>query len=324
MRAARTLSHSLLVGGVLAFSVDASAHSPYQNRPQVVLQLDHQDARFGTTVRRLGDVNGDGYEDVAVGAPWYSDTQREEGVVAVYYGSSNGLSSTPDWIGHDAMGWAHSGWSIAGGDVNADGFDDLVIGAPHAQIDGKANSGSIYVYFGSPNGLETTYAWTYSSNAQSWFGASVAVLHHPSGAAGEVAVGAPMDFDSAGQTCLFTDPAHAPTSASVVCVEGSHAGARLGQWVASVDDLDADGRARLAYADGWGTMFFTDDAAHPTAWPAANGLTLSGLARWAGAHPSTANVRETPGGPPVPWPLACRWPAPTPRPPTPARSPSLG
>jgi hypothetical protein len=45
-----------------------------------------------------GDVNGDGYADVIVGAPRYNDDQTDEGRAYVYYGSASGLSPVADWI----------------------------------------------------------------------------------------------------------------------------------------------------------------------------------------------------------------------------------
>ncbi|MBK8495806.1 MAG: FG-GAP repeat protein [Chitinophagaceae bacterium] len=57
---------------------------------------------MGRGVASAGDVNGDGYSDVIVGAPLYNNTENDEGVAFVYHGSAAGLSTTPNSIRDDA------------------------------------------------------------------------------------------------------------------------------------------------------------------------------------------------------------------------------
>jgi len=114
--------------------------------PDVVLtELTYEDA-FGFTIEGIGDVNGDGYDDVAVQAanyPWpYS-----RGKVWIYFGG-NPMDSIADW---QLQGYHHTGQfgkSIAGkGDLNDDGYDDFAIyewtGYPQGAIT------NFYIYFGS-------------------------------------------------------------------------------------------------------------------------------------------------------------------------------
>ncbi|MCK4225320.1 FG-GAP repeat protein, partial [candidate division WOR-3 bacterium] len=56
-----------------------------------------EEAYFGVVVSTAGDVNGDGYGDVIIGAPGYDNDQDDDGRVFVYYGSASGLSKTADW-----------------------------------------------------------------------------------------------------------------------------------------------------------------------------------------------------------------------------------
>ncbi len=92
---------------------------------------DQEGAYFGTSVAGAGDVNGDGYDDVIVGAPGYDNGLGGEGAVFVYHGSAAGLSTTPDWMVESNQVNAAFGTSVAtAGDVNGDGFDDIIIGAP--------------------------------------------------------------------------------------------------------------------------------------------------------------------------------------------------
>jgi hypothetical protein len=82
-------------------------------------------AYFGSSVGTAGDVNGDGYADVTVGA-------AGAGVVKAYayYGSASGLSLDFNWAAESNQASAWFGWSVSGaGVVNGDGLDDVIIGA---------------------------------------------------------------------------------------------------------------------------------------------------------------------------------------------------
>ena len=98
----------------------------------------------GGAVAGAGDMNGDGYDDLAVGCPYASDVQLQGGETFVVYGEAAGWAmDTPlaqadgSLVGDGA--WDTSGGSLAtAGDVDADGADDLLIGAPYSNlIDGS-------------------------------------------------------------------------------------------------------------------------------------------------------------------------------------------
>ena len=125
---------------------------------------DQHEAYFGRSVDTAGDVNGDGYDDVIIGAYYYDNGESNEGQAFVYHGSIEGLSSTPDWIAEGNQDYAHFGQSVsAAGDVNGDGYDDVIVGAPSYQND-QDNDGRAFVYHGSANGLSTTPDWIGESN----------------------------------------------------------------------------------------------------------------------------------------------------------------
>ena len=91
--------------------------------------LDGANAMFGSVVASAGDVNGDGYADVIVSAPWADDYS---GHVYVYLGSASGLATSPasSLLG---PGTESAGFGItlaSAGDVNGDGHADVVVGAP--------------------------------------------------------------------------------------------------------------------------------------------------------------------------------------------------
>ena len=87
---------------------------------------------FGHAVSTAGDVNGDGYNDLAVGA-WGNDEGglSNRGKVYVYHGSPAGPGDTPAWFRSGDAAGDQFGYSVStAGDVNGDGYDDLVVGAP--------------------------------------------------------------------------------------------------------------------------------------------------------------------------------------------------
>ncbi len=108
---------------------------------------------LGYAVAGAGDVNGDGFADVIVGAPKNSDAGEYAGKLYLFYGSASGLPSTPSLTltGSAANDEFGAALDLAG-DVNGDGYDDIVVGAYHNEDVGY-NAGKAYVYLGSPSGL---------------------------------------------------------------------------------------------------------------------------------------------------------------------------
>lgn len=138
------------------------------------LQLQVQ-TLYGYTVAGLGDINGDGYDDVAVSAPTMADvitgtgSLTGVGAVFIYLGSSTGLSSTPSKVLQPttAVDGALFGYSVDAGDITGDGINDIVIGAPMDRyqtsatglilpVNVEVTAGKVYVYrsedlFSAPN-----------------------------------------------------------------------------------------------------------------------------------------------------------------------------
>jgi cysteine-rich repeat protein len=114
------------------------------------------DDRYGSHLDILGDINGDGFDDVGVGAWLFNGTAGSQtGKIYLYMGNSTGLSSSPSWTKEGELDHAHLGVVRKAGDVNADTFDDVVMGAFDHELKGKA-----YLYLGSSTGLKMSPAWT--------------------------------------------------------------------------------------------------------------------------------------------------------------------
>ncbi len=120
----------------------------------------------GYSVSAAGDINGDGFGDVIVGAPFAAPNGARSGATYVVFGKASGfsanleLSSLNGANGFQINGEAPndvSGFAVSSaGDVNGDGFDDIIIGAYGANIDGPY-AGASYVVFGKASGFSANF-----------------------------------------------------------------------------------------------------------------------------------------------------------------------
>ena len=114
--------------------------------------------QIGDRVAGIGDVNGDGYDDVAVATRYQASST---GRVFIFHGSASGISGSASTVMAGGAAGDQYGSTVAGaGDVNADGYDDLLVAA----VGAGGGAGEAYVYHGSAAGIVTTAVNTFTGS----------------------------------------------------------------------------------------------------------------------------------------------------------------
>jgi hypothetical protein len=211
---------------------------------------DQADAEFGYSVGTAGDVNGDGYADVIVGAPGYDGGLTNEGVAYVYYGSATGLATSPTCTLEGIQGGIEFGFSAGtAGDVNGDGYADVIVGARYYDDDDdEIDEGAAFVYHGSATGLSTTRAWTgEGEQAGAWFGWAVGTAGDVNGDGfSDIIVGACMHDNGQtdeGRATVYHGSASGLSLTPAWTAEGNQAEAWFGTSVGTAGDVNSDGYA---------------------------------------------------------------------------------
>lgn len=196
-----------------------------------------------------GDVNGDGISDLVVAETQFTGPESFEGRVRVFAGRGDGPSLFSNWNTGTSFEDPNYGWSVASaGDVNGDGLDDVLVGAPNwdnFSNPGESDNGLVLLYLGSLSGLPTSYSWFYFGAPNDNVGISVSGLGDVNNDGyADFGVGAHQPFSGFGKALVFFGGPSLPSTPSQT-VTGPSNFSRFGSAV-SGGDFNGDGYADMA------------------------------------------------------------------------------
>jgi hypothetical protein len=221
-----------------------------------------------TSVAAVGDLNGDGMPDVALGYPTYDagkggNVATDVGKVEIYYG--NNATGTPDITLTGENAKDKFGYAVAVVDMNNDGYDDLVVGAPFfdtyvtSPYDGTAiDAGRIYVYAGGPS-LNSTPIFTWDGTASIGCGGSCYYMFASENLGTSIAVAGDVNNDGYYDVVIGAPMGGIDRSGSIRVLSGgpnlAFPGGKkisgqtmsdyMGYSVASAGDVNGDGNADI-------------------------------------------------------------------------------
>jgi disulfide bond formation protein DsbB len=296
-----------------ATGLSATGNQVWNQDSPDILDTAHWRGYFGSALA-VGDFNGDGFADLAVGVPgeWMGDPAAiiaGAGVVNVFYGSVAGLSATGNQVWHqDSPGILNKvgegdyfGFALAAGDFNADSFTDLAIGVAREDIVAIGDAGLVNVLYGSATGLSATGNQTWHQDSSGirdaaevgdQFGYALAVGDFNGDGFADLAVGvngedAGAIIDAGAVNVLYGSATGLSATGNQVWHQDSsgirdaaEAGDQFGHALA-VGDFNGDGFADLAVGvNGEDAGAIIDTGAVNVLYSSATGLSATGNQVW--------------------------------------------
>jgi len=196
---------------------------------------------YGASVSDAGDANGDGYDDIVIGEPSNDDNGSNSGRAYLYLGGESPDNST-DLLLKSSTAYENLGTAVSSaGDVNSDGFADIIVGADHNSAGGSA-AGRAYIYLGGES-PDATADVTLTGKAFDYFGRSLADAGDLNGDGyGDVVVGA-SNYDAGpygpGRVLAFFGGSPMDSGADIVLNATSNA-TGYGVCVSGAGDFNGD------------------------------------------------------------------------------------
>lgn len=218
-----------------------------------------------------GDFDGDGFTDLAIGAPF----ERDRGEVFIFSGSRTNLSREPTRRLKGYRERGRFGMRLLAWDVDGDGRDDLLVGAPSPD----AEQSRLLLFRGTAQGLADAPAWTMDGSRDGLrVGAPFALLDANGDGRADLAVGrthyGAASATNLGRVDLYLGTNGLFASTPAWSLVGPSPGALLGQTLRALGDLNKDGREDLAVGCGGSgpTAVYlgtTDGLSRTSAWSRA-------------------------------------------------------